>query len=165
MPAAARARSAALGLVLLLVGAAGVLPACHQGGSEKAFCAKVRAVPEFASVFGTFDPADPAAAKAAFDGAVQSLRTLEDASPASIRHDVAKIADVADSLAAALADVDDPATAADRLSGMKTDLEAVAPASARVTAYAKDHCGVDLGPPPPATAPTTAAGAPSTTGG
>jgi hypothetical protein len=128
---------------------------CGSHGSVKAFCAQVGKVPQLASVFDTYDPADPTAARAAFDQAVAQLRSLQKAAPGAVRSDVRLLGDVAQRFVDALSSIGDPSQVGTKLAGIEDDLARVGPASDRVVSYTRSECGIDLAPSP-STPSTTA---------
>ncbi len=123
--------------------------ACSDGGSVDAFCAQVTEVPQFASLLDSDDPAT------AFRDAVAALRSLEEAAPKAIKGDVTRVADTAEAIADELAGAASPVDPADT-ELLQAQLDATAEASTHVVDYAREHCGVDLGPPVSAVPSTTA---------
>jgi hypothetical protein len=145
-----RTRSvAAAALALGLASAA----CSDDGGSEEAFCATARsfATDNPAAVFDRYDPADPTGAAELLRRTGTRLRAWSEEAPGDVDDDVALIADVADELAAAF---EAPASSSDRTEELQARFTEVEEASARVTSYARERCGVELDPgavAPPAT--------------
>lgn len=153
------------GATVALVVAGSLVPAaCSDdgGGSLEAFCATARAFAEDnpATVFDRYDPADPTAAAELLRAARDQLRSWAEEAPDDIDDDVATIAEAADELAVAF---ESPAPTGDRADELEARFEEVELASARVTSFARERCGVELDPAggPVATAPTS----PTTTPG
>jgi hypothetical protein len=120
------------------VAAAVAAVGCSDHGSVEKFCTQIEVVPELAAAFDAGE----------LDAAVEQLDDLHDVAPDEVRDDVGLLADVAERLAAALANPDSDASAG-QLFELAPDLEAAAEASSRVAAYTKTECGIDLNPPTP----------------
>jgi hypothetical protein len=154
-----------LALACAVVAAVGAgAPACSDsGGSKEAFCEQIAQVPSFRSIFDTYDPADPAAARAQLNAAVEQLHALQDAAPGEVRDDVETVADVAERLVKALGEIDpaDPLSGLEGLDNLQADFDAVEEASTNVATYTQSQCGITLDTAPPTTpltTPTTATG-------
>lgn len=140
-------------------------PGCHSGGgSKEAFCAQVAQIPNLRTLFDTYDPTNPDAAKAQLDHEVAQLRTLQDASPSEVRDDVKIVADVAAKLVDAIGAIDPQAPLAglQALDGIQADFDRVEAASTSVAAYASAQCGIELESPSTAATgqPTTSTSSP-----
>lgn len=159
------ARPMRRGATVALVVTASLAPAaCSDdgGGSVEAFCTTARAFAEDnpATVFDRYDPADPTAAAELLRAAGEQLRSWADEAPDDVDDDVDTIAEAADDLAVAF---ESPSPTGDRADDLEARFEEVELASARVTSFARERCGVELDPaggplaPAPAS-PTTAPG-------
>lgn len=139
-------------IVALVVAAAALVACSDDGGSEEAFCATARRFAEDnpATVFDRYDPADPAGSAALLRGEAERLRAWADEGPGDVDDDVDVIAEAAEHLADAFEEPDtaDTAELAERFAEVED-------ASARVVAYARDRCGVDLDPVPVSPGPST----------
>jgi hypothetical protein len=139
-------RVAVVALVLLLASAA-----CGGGGgSTKAFCDSVRSGDNPLDVFDRYDPTAVAASKDLLQRGRDRLHELEQAAPDEIRSSIHVLVGFADQLIATL----DPATKPKSTPDFTSQFPQVQDASAKVTAFAKDKCGVDLQTPTTAPAAT-----------
>jgi len=129
------------------------LSACSGGGgdSTKAFCDAVHNGDNPLDVFDRYDPTNVTTASEQLQRGVERMQELERAAPSEIRSDIGVLVDVGSKLVVAL----DPATGAKPAPDFSADLQRVQEASASVTQFAADHCGVDLQAPaaPEAQAP------------
>jgi len=130
-------------LLVALVGGA-----CSSGGgSTKAFCDSVRAGENPLDVFDRYDPTNVATARDQLQRGVDRMKELERAAPSEIRGDLGVLVDVGAKLVIAL----DPAAGAKPAPDFTSDFQRVQNASAAVTHFATDRCGLDLS----STAPPT----------
>ncbi len=120
---------------------------CKQddGGDLEAFCTTARGFVERnpAGVFDRYDPADPTAAAELLRSEAGRLRDWADDAPGEVDGDVEAIAAAAEALADGF---ESPAPSADRVAELEAQFEEVEDASARLTSYVREQCGVDLDP-------------------
>ena len=130
----------------LLLASVTIISACSSSGASTAsFCTRLKALPDL-----TKGVTDAVTAKVAFKKLVDEYSSLASGAPASIKPDVRRLADQAQRSYDLLAKNDfdfakaqaDPGFAT--FSADSNSAEAKA-GSARVGAYAKSTCGVDLG--------------------
>ncbi len=133
-------RRRALVVVALAVAGCG-----DDGGSEEAFCATAAdfAADNPATVFDRYDPADPSGAADLLRREAARIRAWADDAPGEIDQDVETIAAAAEELAAAF---ESPPPSADRAAELTERFHEVEEASARVTAFARQRCDVELDP-------------------
>jgi hypothetical protein len=147
-------RSAALVVAILVTaGCSG-----GGGGDEEAFCATARRFVDDnpAAVFDRFDPADPAVAADLLRREGRRLHDWAGDAPSEVSADVESLASAADDLADTF---DGPPPSADQRAELAERNRAVAEASARVTTFVQERCGValDRGTAPGATTSATTA--------
>lgn len=149
-------RSPALALALVALVAAGC---ADDGGSIEAFCETARrfARDNPATVFDRYDPADPTSAAALLRSASADLRAWADEAPGEIDDDVEAIAEAADTLAEGF---ESPPPSPNRVAELEEQFNAVELASARVTSFTREQCGVDLDPGGGPVSPSTTAAPP-----
>ena len=148
--------------VALVLLAAAVGACSDDGGSEEAFCATARRFAEDnpATVFDRYDPEDPAGAAVLLRGEAERLRAWADEAPGAIDDDVDVIAEAAEDLADTF---EDPVPGENRTAELAERFTEVEDASARVVAYTRERCAVELDPAAatvtsaPASSPTTTA--------
>ena len=162
-------RVTALALSALLIGAA--LSGCSRSsGSTEKFCAKVKQVPALESVLARFSEADPDVLADRIAKARAAYASLEAAAPSEIDGETAQVVSLVDDILASVEDhPDDPVKAATQLRKAMVHHKGVEADRAKVAAYAKQQCGVQLdaalGDGTDAATSTTAAGSTTTTGG
>lgn len=146
-------RRLALACAVVVAAGAGTAACSDDGGSTEAFCEQVAQVPSFRTIFDTYDPADPAAARGELDAAVEQLRALQDAAPGEVRDDVETVAGVAERLVQALGEIDpaDPLSGLEGLDDLQADFDKVDEASTNVATYTQAQCGITLDTAPPTT--------------
>ena len=130
----------------LLLASVTIISACSSSGTSTAsFCTRLKALPDL-----TKGVTDAVTAKVAFKKLVDEYSSLASGAPASIKTDVRRLADQAQRSYDLLAKNDFDFAKAQADPGFATfstdsnSAEAKA-GSARVGAYAKSTCGVDLG--------------------
>jgi hypothetical protein len=140
-------------LVAWVAGLAGLAGCGDDGGSEEAFCETARrfARDNPAAVFDRYDPSDPTGAAALLREAGATLQAWADEAPGDVDDDVETIAEAAEELATAF---EEPAPTAERAAELEARFAEVEDASARVTSYARERCGVELDPGAGATVTT-----------
>ena len=109
-----------------------------DGGSTAAFCTSVRSGENPLDAFDRYDPSN--ADTAELQHGVERLQQLEGAAPTQIKADVKVLVDVGQQLVKAL----DPATKDKTVPDFTSQLDRVRAASANVTRFAADECGVTL---------------------
>jgi hypothetical protein len=124
-------------------------------GSTGAFCAAVRSGENPLDLFDRYDPSD--ADTAQLQRGIDRLGQLERAAPGDIKPDMKVLVDVARQLAAAL----DPEAKGTAAPDLRAQFDRVAAASANVTRFTTDQCGVTLDSGSSAPATTAASGRPS----
>jgi hypothetical protein len=124
--------------VIVLVAGIALLWSRDDGGSTTAFCNTVRTGENPLDAFDRYDPSN--ADTAQLQHGIERLQQLERAAPAEIRPDVKVLVDVAQQLVKAL----DPATKDKAVPDFTSQLDRVRGASANVTRFASDECGVTL---------------------
>lgn len=147
-------------LALAVVAALAWVAGCgDDGGSVEAFCATARRFAEDnpATVFDRYDPADPTGAAELLRGASEELRAWAEEAPGEVDDDVASIADAAEALADAF---ESPPPSQDRAAELEAQFNEVELASARVTSFTRERCGVDLDPAGGPVNPSTTTTAP-----
>jgi hypothetical protein len=118
-----------------------ILTACSGGsGSTKAFCDTLRSGDNPLDVFDRYDPTNVTTARDQLERGVARMRQLQDAAPSEIRDDMGVLVDVGSKLVDAL----DPAAQSGTPPDFAPDFQKVTEASAAVTKFAADNCGVDL---------------------
>ncbi|MGH9187641.1 MAG: hypothetical protein ACRD0U_17805 [Acidimicrobiales bacterium] len=120
---------------------------CTDEPDTQAFCAAARRAgsADLSATFALYDPANPEAAKAELDEAVDQLRDLRDTASGAIRDDVETLVAMADDLIDSLTDLrDDPEAATARLQELQADFPEVEAASARLVGHTRSACEVDL---------------------
>jgi hypothetical protein len=153
-------RLAARAVALIVVAALAAATGCSGGGgSTKAFCASAQNGDNPLDVFDRYDPTNVSTARDQLQRGVDRLRQLENAAPSSIRSDLGVLVDVGQKLVAAL----DPAGGSTAAPDFRADSARVQDASAAVTQFARDQCGIDL--TTPSSAPAPASGPPTSSGG
>jgi hypothetical protein len=139
-------------VLITLLAVALVAAACSSGGSSpKAFCDALHAGDNPLDVFDRYDPTNVETARDQLQRGVDRMQQLERSAPSDIRDDMAVLVDVGSKLVQAL----DPAAGAQPAPDFSSDFQRVQDASASVTRYASDRCGVQL------ESPSAATGAPS----
>lgn len=129
----------------------------------EAFCATARVFAEDnpALIFDRYDPANPSGAAALLEQAAERLDGWASDAPGEVRADVEAIAGAARELGLAFTA---PPPEPDRTAELESTFAEVEQASARVTAFTRERCGVDLdpagGPVSPSTTATTGPGQP-----
>lgn len=135
--------------------------ACSGGddGSIEAFCETARRFAEDnpAVVFDRYDPADPTGAAEDLRGAAQQLRAWADDAPGEVDDDIGAIAGAAETLADAF---ESPPPSGDRVAELESQFNEVELASARVTSFTREQCGVDLDPAGGPVSPSTTTSTP-----
>ena len=122
----------------VLVAGIALLWSRDDGGSTTAFCKSVRSGENPLDAFDRYDPSN--ADTAQLQRGVERLQQLEGAAPPQIRADVKVLVGVAQQLVKAL----DPATKDKAAPDFTSQLDQVRAASANVTRFAADECGVTL---------------------
>ena len=123
---------------IVLVAGVALLWSRDDGGSTTAFCTSVRSGENPLDTFDRYDPSN--ADTAQLQRGVERLQQLEGAAPTQIKADVKVLVDVAQQLVKAL----DPATRDKAAPDLTSQLDRVRTASANVTRFANDECGVTL---------------------
>lgn len=146
MPPVLRSLVAALLLPVLAVACGG-----DGGGDPAAFCATAEAIvaDNPAAALAGVDSGDRAGSAARLRDAAERLGAWAEEAPAEVADDVAMLADAATTLAELFEDPGTGDTAdggADDTAGdtPALDTDAVEAASARLLAYTRETCGVDL---------------------
>ena len=153
----------------LLIGTA--LTGCSRSsGSTEKFCAKVKQVPALESVLARFSEADPDVLADRIVKARAAYASLEAAAPSEIDGETAQVVSLVDDILASVEQhPDDPVKASAQLRKAMVRHKGVEADRAKVAAYAKEHCDVQLDPAlsdgADAATTTTAAGSTTTTGG
>lgn len=127
----------AVAAIALLAGTV-VLRSGTDGGSTSAFCTSARSLENPLDTFDRYDPANPDGAQLA--RGVDRLQQLQAAAPDQIKPDMKVLVDTARQLVKAL----DPAAKTTTIPDLSSQLDRVRTASANVTRFAADHCGVSL---------------------
>lgn len=131
-------------------------PACSGGDDPpepedtQAFCSQLRSATAEASAVGQIDLTDPAS----IDAAIATLQQVSASAPQSVSGDVGVIVDAYTQLVEAL-ELPDNRTPAEVIAEQSDGLADAGAAAARVDAYSRRECGIDLSPPPTPT-PTPA---------
>jgi hypothetical protein len=122
--------------------------ACSRDkGSDEAFCKEVKRTPTLESVVSGFADADPEELATRLDAARDAYGRLRRSAPSGVRGDVGPVVDLAEEVIAAVDDHhDDPEAVAAAVREAVDRHEDAEASSARVAAYAKKACGVDLNP-------------------
>ncbi|HEY2815065.1 MAG TPA: hypothetical protein VGJ03_16480 [Acidimicrobiales bacterium] len=132
---------AATVLVAFAIALAAAGTACSSGGgSTKAFCSTVRTGDNPLDLFDRYDPTDVATARDQLQRGVDRLQQMERAAPSEIHDDMQVLVDVGTKLIAAL----DPAAGGKPPPDFSSDFRRVQDASAAVTRFASQQCGVSL---------------------
>jgi hypothetical protein len=121
-----------------------------KSGSTAAFCSTVRTGPNPLEVFDQYDPTNVATARDQLQPGVDRLRAWQRAAPGEISGDLQLLVSVAQQLVAAL----DPTVTNKTIPDFTSEFDRVRTASANVTKFAADNCGVQLDTGTSATAAT-----------
>ena len=137
------ARAALTASVLLVVALAS---ACtNDGGSPEEFCAQVKKVPALEAVLARFSEADTDLLDDRIAKAREAYDDLAAAAPSEIDDETDQVVSlVNDILDAVEQNPDDPAKASSQLRKAMADHEGVDADRAKVAAYAKEQCDVQL---------------------
>jgi hypothetical protein len=111
-----------------------------ESGSTAAFCTSARTGENPLDVFDRYDPTNVDAARDQLQRGVDRLRQLEQAAPGEIEGDMKVLVDVAQQLVTAL----DPTAKDKTIPDFTSQFDRVRVASANVTRFAADKCGVQL---------------------
>jgi hypothetical protein len=143
-------------IVLACVVALGTLLGCSGTATTSSFCTTVRAGENPLDVFDRYDPSDVAGAHATLAKGVNRLKQLEASAPEELRPSLTTLTVVAQELITTLdARVPNPSSAP--TTDFASKLDEVSKASATVTQFAAERCGVLLDPTAttvPSTTPT-----------
>src|SRR4051812_43065495 len=136
--------AAAAALVAILVAVA--LSGCtHSSGSTAKFCAQVRKVPALESVLARFSEADPDVLRDRIDKARSAYDSLETDAPSEIAGDTKAVVSLVDDVLDAVEqNPSDPAKAAAQLRTAMARHQGVEAKRAKLTAYARTTCDVQL---------------------
>lgn len=120
-----------------------------DSGSEAAFCTEVRRAPALDAVLSGFATADPTELGHRLDEAGDAYGRLRDAAPDEIDGDTDQVVDLVDAVIDAVREEgSDPEAVADQLRTVMVDHTGAEEAAQAVSAYADEHCDVQLDPPP-----------------
>jgi hypothetical protein len=140
-------------IVLACAVAHGPLLGCSGAATTSTFCTTVRAGENPLDVFDRYDPSDVAGAHTTLEQGVNRLKQLEAAAPKELRPSLKTLASVAQELITTLdARAANPSSAT--TPAFASQLDEVTQASATVTQFTAERCGVQLDPT--ATTVTTA---------
>jgi hypothetical protein len=139
-------RLAALVVSVAVLGAA--TTACSQDHrSKERFCAALPTTPDLSTLLDDLDTAEPREVETRLEKGADRFRMLADAAPPAISDDVDRVADtVEDVLQVVEQHLDDPDGLRAALVRKKAALLAAGAPAQRVVDYAREECGVDLGP-------------------
>ena len=143
MPRSPR-RTAPLAVAAIL--ASGVLAGCSRSsGSTEAFCTQVEKVPALEAVLARFSEADPDVLSDRIAKARTAYDALADAAPDEIADETDQVVSLVDDILTAVEQhPTDPAKASAQLRAAMAQHKGVEADRAKVTAYAKEQCGVQL---------------------
>jgi hypothetical protein len=111
-----------------------------ESGSTASFCSSVRTGDNPLDVFDSYDPNNVATAREQLQRGVDRLQELERAAPGELRPHVKVLVDVAQQLVSAL----EPSAKDKTIPDFASEFDRVREASANVTRFAADNCGVQL---------------------
>lgn len=140
-----------------------VIPAAcgRNQGSVAGFCRAVKAAPDLATSLTGFSDADPGELRNRLDRTRRSYDRIAAEAPGPIRSDARRVVDLVDAIVdAAGRQPGDPADAIAQTRKAVADHPDAATSAAAVSRFARQRCGVSLGP---ASVATTAVGTASTT--
>jgi hypothetical protein len=140
--------------VLACVVGLSTLLGCTGKGTTASFCTTVRAGENPLDVFDRYDPSDVSGGHATLQKGISRLKQLEASAPTDVRPSLTTLTIIAQALMTTLdARVPNPFVAP--TVDFASKLEEVSKASATVTQFAAENCGVQLDPTATTVQPTT----------
>lgn len=121
------------------------LAACTDDGDKEAFCERLATAPGLAEILSSVDASDPASVEETITDGIATFRSLETDAPGDVREDMARVRQGMELVLDAVRDnPDDPAGAREQIAAASDELAGLADASAQLTRYASQECGVAL---------------------
>ena len=130
----------AAALVALVIAALGGAACTSGGGSTRAFCNSLKTGDNPLDVFDRYDPTNVSTARDQLQRGVDRLQALEQAGPSQVHADLQELVDVGTKVVKAL----DPAAGGQTPPDFTPDFQRIRDASAAVTNFASNQCGIDL---------------------